>query len=73
MQRVTGAAVIARDITHMKRQQSQLQSLLARRRVARTDAEAAQRALAEQNGRLRELDRLRTSSSPSSRTSCARR
>ena len=59
MQRVTGAAVIARDITHMKRQQSQLQSLLAKERVARTDAEAAQRALAEQNRRLRELDRLK--------------
>ena len=59
MQRVTGAAVIARDITHMKRQQSQLQSLLAKERVARTDAEAAQRALAEQNERLRELDRLK--------------
>ena len=59
MQRVTGAAVIARDITHMKRQQSQLQSLLAKERVARTDAEAAQQALAEQNERLRELDRLK--------------
>jgi PAS domain S-box-containing protein len=52
MQRVTGAAVIARDITHMKRQQSQLQSLLAKERVARADAEAA-------NQRLRELDRLK--------------
>jgi PAS domain S-box-containing protein len=59
MQRVIGAAVIARDITHMKRQQSQLQSLLAKERVARTDAEAAQQALAEQNERLRELDRLK--------------
>jgi hypothetical protein len=56
---VTGAAVIARDITHTKRQQSQLQALLAKERVARTDAEAAQRALAEQNERLRELDRLK--------------
>jgi PAS domain S-box-containing protein len=56
---VTGTAVIARDITHMKRQQSQLQALLAKERVARTDAEAAQRALAEQNERLRELDRLK--------------
>jgi PAS domain S-box-containing protein len=52
MQRVTGAAVIARDITHMKRQQSQLQSLLAKERVARADTEAA-------NQRLRELDRLK--------------
>jgi PAS domain S-box-containing protein len=56
---VTGTAVIARDITHMKRQQSQLQALLAKERVARTDAEAAQQALAEQNERLRELDRLK--------------
>jgi PAS domain S-box-containing protein len=56
---VTGTAVIARDITHMKRQQSQLQALLAKERVARADAEAAQRALAEQNERLRELDRLK--------------
>ena len=59
MQRVTGAAVVARDITHVKRQQSQLQNLLAKERVARTDAEAAQQALAEQNERLRELDRLK--------------
>jgi PAS domain S-box-containing protein len=59
LQRVTGAAVIARDITHTKRQQSQLQALLAKERVARTDAEAAQQALAEQNERLRELDRLK--------------
>jgi PAS domain S-box-containing protein len=57
--RVTGTAVIARDITHMKRQQSQLQALLAKERVARADAEAAQRAFAEQNERLRELDRLK--------------
>jgi PAS domain S-box-containing protein len=57
--RVAGTAVIARDITHMKRQQSQLQALLAKERVARADAEAAQRALAEQNERLRELDRLK--------------
>ena len=56
---VTGTAVIARDITHMKRQQSQLQALLAKERVARADAEEAQRALAEQNERLRELDRLK--------------
>jgi PAS domain S-box-containing protein len=56
---VTGTAVIARDITHMKRHQSQLQALLAKERVARADAEAAQRALAEQNERLRELDRLK--------------
>jgi PAS domain S-box-containing protein len=59
MQRVTGAAVIARDITQSKRQQRQLQSLLAKERVARADAEAAQHALAEQNERLRELDRLK--------------
>jgi PAS domain S-box-containing protein len=52
MQRVTGAALITRDITHMKRQQSQLQSLLAKERVAREEAEAA-------NQRLRELDRLK--------------
>jgi hypothetical protein len=57
--RVTGSAVIARDITHMKRQQSQLQALLAKERIARADAEAAQRTLAEQNERLRELDRLK--------------
>ena len=56
---VNGAAVIARDVTHLKRQQRQLQALLAKERVARTDAEAAQRALAEQNERLRELDRLK--------------
>jgi PAS domain S-box-containing protein len=59
MQRVTGAAVIARDITQSKRQQRQLQNLLAKERVARADAEAAQQALAEQNERLRELDRLK--------------
>jgi PAS domain S-box-containing protein len=56
---VTGTAVIARDVTHAKRQQAQLEALLAKERVARTDAEAAQRALAEQNERLRELDRLK--------------
>jgi signal transduction histidine kinase len=56
---VTGAAVIARDITHLKRQQTQLEALLAKERVARTDAEDAQQALAEQNERLRELDRLK--------------
>jgi PAS domain S-box-containing protein len=59
LRRVTGTAVIARDITHSKRQQAQLQALLAKERVARADAEAAQRALAEQNERLRELDRLK--------------
>ena len=56
---MTGAAVIARDITHLKRQQAQLEALLAKERVARADAESAQRALAEQNERLRELDRLK--------------
>jgi PAS domain S-box-containing protein len=56
---VTGAAVIARDVTHLKRQQSQLEALLAKERVARADAEAAQQAFAEQNERLRELDRLK--------------
>ena len=59
LQRVTGAAVIARDITLSKRQQSQLQALLAKERVARADAEAAQQALAQQNERLREFDRLK--------------
>jgi PAS domain S-box-containing protein len=59
MQRVTGAAVIARDITQTKRQERQLQSLLAKERVARADAEEAHRALAEQNERLREFDRLK--------------
>jgi PAS domain S-box-containing protein len=59
LQRVTGAAVIARDITQTRRQQSQLQALLTKERVARADAEAAQQALAEQNERLRELDRLK--------------
>jgi PAS domain S-box-containing protein len=59
LQRVIGAAVIARDVTHVKRQQSQLQRLLTKERVARADAEAAQQALAEQNERLRELDRLK--------------
>jgi PAS domain S-box-containing protein len=56
---VTGAAVIARDITELKRQQAQLEALLAKERVARADAEDAQRTLAEQNERLRELDRLK--------------
>ncbi len=56
---VTGAAVIARDITSLKRQQAQLEALLAKERVARADAEAAQEALAVQNERLRELDRLK--------------
>lgn len=59
LQRVTGAAVIARDITHLKRQQSQLQALLAKERAARADAEAAREALSAQNERLRELDRLK--------------
>jgi PAS domain S-box-containing protein len=59
LRRVTGAAVIARDITQTKRQQLQLQNLLAKERVARADAEAAQQALSEQNERLRELDRLK--------------
>ena len=59
VQRVSGTAVIARDITHIRRQQGQLQALLAKERVARADAESAQRALAEQNERLRELDRLK--------------
>ena len=59
LRRVTGAAVIARDITQMKRQQGQLEALLAKERVARTGAEAAQEALARQNERLRELDRLK--------------
>jgi PAS domain S-box-containing protein len=57
--KVTGAAVIARDITHAKRQQAQLEALLAKERTARADAEAAQQRLAEQNERLRELDRLK--------------
>ncbi len=56
---ITGTAVIARDITHLKRQQAQLEALLAKERVARTDAEDAHQALAEQNERLRELDRLK--------------
>ncbi|MDQ3777853.1 MAG: PAS domain-containing sensor histidine kinase [Actinomycetota bacterium] len=56
---VSGTAVIARDITHVKRQQAQLEALLAKERVARADAEEAQHALAEQNERLRELDRLK--------------
>ncbi len=56
---ITGAAVIARDVTHLKRQQRQLEALLAKERVARADAESAQRALAEQNEQLRELDRLK--------------
>jgi hypothetical protein len=55
----TGAAVISRDITHLKQQQAQLEATLAKERVARADAEAAQHALAEQNERLRELDRLK--------------
>jgi PAS domain S-box-containing protein len=59
LHRVTGTAVIARDITQTKLQQSQLQALLAKERVARADSEAAQQALAEQNERLRELDRLK--------------
>ncbi len=57
--RVTGTAVIARDITQSRRQQAQLQALLAKERVARADAESAQLALAEQNEQLRELDRLK--------------
>jgi PAS domain S-box-containing protein len=59
LRRVTGVAVISRDITERKRQESQLQALLAKERVARAEAEAAQQALAEQNERLRELDRLK--------------
>jgi hypothetical protein len=55
----SGAAVISRDITHLKQQQGQLEATLAKERVARADAEAAQEALAEQNERLRELDRLK--------------
>src|SRR5215210_659621 len=59
LRRVVGSAVIARDITQTKRYQSQLHALLAKERIARAEAEAAQRALAEQNERLRELDRLK--------------
>ena len=59
LRRVVGSAVIARDITQTKRHQSQLHALLAKERIARAEAEAAQRALAEQNERLRELDRLK--------------
>ena len=59
LQRVAGTAVIARDITHLKRQQSQLQALLTKERVARADAEAAREALSAQNERLLELDRLK--------------
>jgi signal transduction histidine kinase len=51
--------VISRDITHLKQQQAQLEATLAKERVARADAEGAQHALAEQNERLRELDRLK--------------
>jgi PAS domain S-box-containing protein len=56
---LSGTAVIARDVTHLKRQQRQLEALLAKERVARADAESAQQALAEQNEQLRELDRLK--------------
>jgi PAS domain S-box-containing protein len=56
---VTGTAVIARDITQTKQQQAQLEALLAKERVARAESESSQRALAEQNERLRELDRLK--------------
>src|ERR671911_2071289 len=56
---VTGAAVISRDITHLKQHQAQLEATLAKERVTRADAEGAQQALAEQNERLRELDRLK--------------
>lgn len=56
---VTGAAVISRDITHLKQHRAQLEATLANERVARADAEGAQQALAEQNERLRELDRLK--------------
>jgi signal transduction histidine kinase len=56
---LTGTAVIARDVTHLKRQQRQLEALLSKERAARADAESAQQALAEQNEQLRELDRLK--------------
>ena len=51
--------MISRDITHLKQHQAQLEATLANERVARADAEGAQHALAEQNERLRELDRLK--------------
>ena len=51
--------LLADQAHDLERQQSQLEALLAKERVARADAEDAQQALAEQNERLRELDRLK--------------
>ncbi len=56
---LTGWRGAARDVTHRVEAEAELERLLVGEQEARAMAEAAQRDLAEQNERLRELDRLK--------------
>ena len=57
--RVVGISAIGQDITGRVHSEADRERLLAAEKDARTFAEAAQRDLAAQNERLRELDRLK--------------
>ncbi len=57
--KVVGVSAIGQDITERKRAEADRERLLAAEQEARAYAEAAQRDLAAQNERLRELDRLK--------------
>jgi PAS domain S-box-containing protein len=57
--KVVGVSAIGQDVTERKRAEADRERLLAAEQEARAFAEAAQRDLAAQNERLRELDRLK--------------
>ncbi|HSE82795.1 MAG TPA: PAS domain S-box protein [Gaiellaceae bacterium] len=57
--RVVGVSAIGQDVTERKRAEADRERLLAAEQEARAFAEAAQRDLAAQNERLRELDQLK--------------
>ena len=57
--RVVGVSAIGQDVTERVRSEADRERLLAAEKEARALAEAAQRDLAAQNERLRELDRLK--------------
>ncbi|HXV32709.1 MAG TPA: PAS domain S-box protein [Gaiellaceae bacterium] len=57
--KVVGISAIGQDVTERVRSEADRERLLAAEKDARTFAEAAQRDLAAQNERLRELDRLK--------------
>jgi PAS domain S-box-containing protein len=57
--RVVGVSAIGQDVTERKRAETDRERLLAAEQEARAFAEAAQRDLAAQNERLRELDQLK--------------